>query len=527
MSGNITFRIEYLNLAVIFWIEPPRFDNADASAMATKDDDGQRKKPFLSRCWDKMGLDTPTMMKMLKFSIPPTLALCIYQSNLISSTYTTVGYLIAIATILSSGLAPRAAYIEATICNVLFVSVSAGVNVFACWTILKARETTAAPGASPTAYNSSASAVAGVWFFFLIYVISVRLRACGLFQRYDSANAQQSIKFVRPQFKFAGVMSSILTTISMTYGPQFGSMSAVLQLMQRLYGALMTGIAITTAFSLFFYPTNCRQIVFRDIEIYISQLRGLLESERKYMVSMELQNPFKNHEEGDDVLAKVKALRATHGKLFADMGPAKKEIAYGNLLPADISEMQRILRRVFLPSVGISSIISIFKRLSQQHGWGVEEMDVETASEMNLALQYQDVFQVLDSHMDKLRDVVGEAFDHVLYRLRLNGWKKVRDRLKDEEKSPDREPKAGHDGFAAHLAKEIDAFYEARVTVLRTWCAHHGITLSTSSFESDFLWLTNSGDTLFGTPTQRQLFIVLYVSQCRGFATSSLIVGLD
>ena len=299
----------------------------------------------------------------------------------------------------------------------------------------------------------------------------------------------------------------------MTYAPQFESMEAVLDLMRRLYGALMTGIAITTAISLCFYPTNCRQIVFRDIEQYITQLRALLESERQYMVSMELQNPFKLHEEGDDVLAKVRALRATHGKLFADMGPAKKEIAYGRLLPSDISEVQRILRRVFLPSVGISSIINIFRRLSKQHNWGTAETDVETASEHNLSLQYQDVFQVLDSHMDRLRGVLGEAFDHVLYQLKLTGWKKVRDRLRSEEKTTEKDLKAGHDNFAAHLEAEIDTFYKARVEVLRTWCSHHGITLSSSTFESDFIWITNSGDTLFGTPMQRQLFIVLYVSR--------------
>lgn len=126
------------------------------------------------RSWKKLALDKPTAMKMIKFALPPTLALCIYQSDLISRTYSTVGYLIAIGAILSSGLAPRAAYIEATVCNVLFLSISAGTNVFACWTILKARQTTRSPGSAPNAYNSSASAVAGVWFFFLLYVISVR-----------------------------------------------------------------------------------------------------------------------------------------------------------------------------------------------------------------------------------------------------------------------------------------------------------------------------------------------------------------
>jgi hypothetical protein len=237
-----------------------------------------------------------------------------------------------------------------------------------------------------------------------------------------------------------------------------------------------------------------------------------LGSERKYMTSMEIHNPFRNHDEGLEVLAKVQALRATHGKLFADMSSAKKEIAYGRLLPSDLSEVQRILRRIFLPTVGISSIISIFQRLAGQHGWSRAEADAETASEHNLSLQYQDVMKSLDKPMNRLIDVVEEAFDHVIYRLQLKGWKKVRDRMQQEQSDSGREAKAGHETFALHLEDEIDVFYRTRVEILRTWCEHHDITLAPDSFDSDFAWITNSGDTLFGTPIQRQLFVVLYVS---------------
>lgn len=143
--------------------------------MTTKKDDGTPSGSKFVLFWNRLGLDRPTVMKMLKFSMPPTFALCIYQSDVVANTYTTVGYLIAIGTILSSGLAPRASYIEATICNVVFLSLTAGVNTFACWTVLRARQTTTAPGSPPSAYTSSASAVAGVWFFFLVWLISVRM----------------------------------------------------------------------------------------------------------------------------------------------------------------------------------------------------------------------------------------------------------------------------------------------------------------------------------------------------------------
>jgi hypothetical protein len=142
--------------------------------MATKDDAQTLKKSRFVKAWEKVGLDVPTVTKMAKFALPPTISLCLLQSDTISQTYTTVGYLIAIGSILSPGLAPRATYIEATVCNVLFISITALVAMFAMWTVLKARETTTAPGASSNAYNSSASAVAGIWLFFMLYVINVR-----------------------------------------------------------------------------------------------------------------------------------------------------------------------------------------------------------------------------------------------------------------------------------------------------------------------------------------------------------------
>jgi hypothetical protein len=320
-------------------------------------------------------------------------------------------------------------------------------------------------------------------------------------------------------------MASIMSTVTITYAPQFTYMSDALDIVKRLYGALLTGIGITTGISLLFNPTSCRQIVFADMEKYISELRAVLDSQRKYMTSMELHNPFRSHEEGEEVLAKVQALRATHGKLFADMGSAKKEIAYGRLLPSDLAEIQRILRRIFLPAVGISSIISIFQRLSKQHGWSSGDADIETASEHELSMQYQDVMQSLHDPMTRLFNVVDEAYDHVLYRLQLKGWKKVRDRLQQQDSTPQIEPKSGDNTFAQHLEAEIEVFYRTRVEVLRIWCEHHDIQLKPESFESDFAWITNSGDTLFGTPMQRQLFVVLYVCDRRAFISLKLIIS--
>jgi hypothetical protein len=134
----------------------------------------EKKKSKLKVAWEKTGLDTTSLANMVKFALPPTISLCIYQSDTIAGVFGATGYLVAIGSILSSVLAPRAVYIESTVANILFVSLTTIVSIFATWTVLKARETTSTPGGVFEAYNSSASAVSAIWLFFMVYVINVR-----------------------------------------------------------------------------------------------------------------------------------------------------------------------------------------------------------------------------------------------------------------------------------------------------------------------------------------------------------------
>jgi hypothetical protein len=309
-------------------------------------------------------------------------------------------------------------------------------------------------------------------------------------------------------------MSSIITIVSLSYAPQFPDMAQNLDLIRRIYGSLLLGIAIATAISLLINPTSCRQIVFRDITKYLTQLRKVLDSERKYLTGLENRNPFKKHADVQALKTEVEALRAVHGSLFAHMGAAKKEIAWGRLSPGDIAEVQRLLRRAFLPIVGVSSVIDVFERLSKVHGWGTAENDSETASETELSLEYQEIMKSLHHHIEELHNALGEGIDHVLVRLKLaNPLQKVKGtmHLKSDIEAESGKPK--EDDFAFSLKQKIEKFDDARLQVLRLWCEHHGIHLSPDSFESDFNWITKDGDSLFGTPLQRQLFILLYVRE--------------
>lgn len=127
------------------------------------------------KAWTDTGIDRPTLFSMVKFALPPTIALSIYQADMIAYTFTTVGYLIAIASILSGALMPRALFIQNIIVNILTISLTTAIAILAMWSVVQARVHTTPPGGSMSAYNSSASAVAAVWLFFLIYIINVSI----------------------------------------------------------------------------------------------------------------------------------------------------------------------------------------------------------------------------------------------------------------------------------------------------------------------------------------------------------------
>ena len=149
--------------------------------MANKNENNPTASPTatsrIAAIWSRSGLDGQTLLNMVKFALPPTIALCMFQADAVANTFSTVGYLIAVGTILSSVLAPRAAYLEATACNIVFISTTTAVATLAMWTVIQARKHTTAPGTPAGAYNSSAAAVSGVWLFSMIYVINVGSRA--------------------------------------------------------------------------------------------------------------------------------------------------------------------------------------------------------------------------------------------------------------------------------------------------------------------------------------------------------------
>ena len=78
-----------------------------------------------------------TLKMMFKGSLPPTIAIAMYQSDAVSGEYTTLGYLVAISSILGFAIMPRGKFIQTMSLNVLGICLAAATNLLALFCVVK------------------------------------------------------------------------------------------------------------------------------------------------------------------------------------------------------------------------------------------------------------------------------------------------------------------------------------------------------------------------------------------------------
>lgn len=173
--------------------------------------EGQKKPTFTKRTWEKLGLNVGVLSMMFKGALPPTIAIGLYQWTGFAETYSTLGYLVAVMSILSFAIMPRAKFIQTMLLNIIGICIGACVALLSIYCSVQARAHTTAhqagaskpatggpsPGAAVVPYNSSASAVCAIWLFFNIY-------------------ASNTLRALKPQLQFPVIMYSIFANVAST-----------------------------------------------------------------------------------------------------------------------------------------------------------------------------------------------------------------------------------------------------------------------------------------------------------------------
>ena len=473
---------------------------------------------------------------MFKGALPPTISIALYQSTGFAQTYSTLGYLVAIMSLLSFVIMPRAKFVQTMLFNILGICIGTCIALLSIYCSVQARAHTTpkqpsgptsasggpSPGAGVAPYNSSASAVCAIWLFFNIY-LSNTLRAA------------------RPQLQFPVIMYSIFANVASTYAPQFATMAQGIAFVRRLLEAFLTGFAIASGVSFLVFPTTSRTIVFKTATGYIGALRGALKAQSAYLQSLEDKKNFgqaaeaendddessshrktkqKFSREAEGLKAAVASLGELQGKINAEIPFAKREVAFGKLNASDISELTRLLKLIMLPIVGMSSLADIFDRVARMRGWKTATGDRADTKDQEMT-QWSEIMKTLHEPFENLTQAIDGGLQHVLYALELEKRpKEARSRQKNDHTtaaSSDIEAKGdsvepGDSEFAEALSRRIQAFYEQRRVTLDTWCRQKGFDSMLNRFSNrpqpESAYDFTSSD---HASSQRQLYLILYM----------------
>lgn len=511
------------------------------------------KRPSAAkRTWDKLGLNIGILMMMFKGALPPTIAFAVYQNSAFAAIYSTLGYLVAIMSVLSFCILPRSKFIQTMLLNTVGICIGSAVALLQVYCSVQARaHTTVAPspssngpspGASVVSYNSSASAVSAIWLFFNIYLVNT-LRAS------------------RPQLQFPVIMYSIFGNVAATYAPSFPTMTAGIAFVQKLITAFLTGFAIATGVSLFVFPTTVRMTFSKQSAGFITAVQGTLKAQIGYLQSLEREDVFTTpHATEDNVpggkvpksnktkaakpvssleaerlKAVIGALGELHGKMYVDLAFAKREMAWGKLTGSDIDELFKLLQGLMIPLTSLSSTADIFQRVAQRWGWtepedpSAEATPSEKGRSGTAKSQWNEIMRNLHDPFEAVTEAMNDGLQHVLYALEFGKPPKAKQNTSkangDDDTSRDVEAEAGvvkpgDPSYAKYLAQRVDTFHEQRRGIITKTCQQRGVEVGTDSMDhlaqaaSTFdLGRTDLSDDLERHQrNKRQLFVVLYVS---------------
>jgi hypothetical protein len=346
------------------------------------------------------------------------------------------------------------------------------------WAAIKAREHTTpagAPLAVARGYNSSASAVNGIFLLFNVFIAN-------------------TLRAARPALSIPIIQYTIVILVGFTYGPGEATVYRSHRFVKEVLYAFLTGQAISTGVSLLIIPVSSRKVFFGETLAFLQSCRGLLKKQMAFIESLEhsrLSKPITKDALGSEqsldadsdsykekrtaLKTSTAALLVLGSKLAEDVVFAKRETAYGYLNEKDVHGLNKILRGIMIPISGLSTIADISIRMD---GWRrqvnmtraedqvcKEELDLEHAEWLELVegarIAFQNMTQLLD-----------ESLVHVLTTLRMFPGKGHNGAAtEDVEKGQETKPISN---FADTLERKIEDFREQRSIELRLWAQERG-----------------------------------------------------
>ncbi|KAK4546746.1 hypothetical protein LTR36_001478 [Oleoguttula mirabilis] len=358
--------------------------------------------------WKSLGIDMKTLYLMLKGSIPVAISLAIYQSTPVSETFTSLGFLVAIIAVVTVNLLPRAELIQMTFSICTLTAVAIPLAMLATWSGLQARFHTDPQGLHK--YNSSQSAITGVWLFFHIWL-------------------SNSIQARYPALLIPTILYNIFMIVQFTSCSRFSTWAECWDLIYLTVRCYYSGVAISFVSGIIIYPVTCRSEIFEVQEKYIHAARGVLNGTVDYLVQLskppatpslssqhsstdDSVGPDAQIQAGNALKQQMAALKALYIKMHQDLIMAKREVAWGKLSARDINAVSDLFRRVLMPIGGMSHIPDILQRIEEDGGWEPLGFGHHTERKMNLdAASSSEMSKNIEYHESIWRAAVGALIE--------------------------------------------------------------------------------------------------------------------
>ncbi|OAF98496.1 uncharacterized protein CC84DRAFT_1106215 [Paraphaeosphaeria sporulosa] len=471
--------------------------------------------------WPSLQIDQKMLCQMFKGSVPVAISLGFYQSTAVSEVYTSLGFLVSIIAVVTVNVLPRAKLIETTFNICLFTAIAIPITMLSTWSGIQARQHTDPQNLYK--YNSSQSAVTGIWLFANI-LVSNTLQA-----RY-------------PALLIPTILYNIFVIVQYTSCSRFHTWIQCWDLIYLTARCYYTGVAISFVSGMLIYPVTCRTEIFEVQETFLHAVRDMLTSAGGFVHTLQ-DNPTFPRERLDgtshnglELRRRMIEVKKTYVKMHEELSMAKREIAWGKLTAKDIGYVSDLCRRILMPLSGLGHLPDILGRVQEIGGWHPYDFEsevetsnagLESSARMDYSHEHDMVWQhciniLLDS-ANSTNELMKDGLEHAGLQLeivprpganKLFGFIPRLSKSKETDIESDGQTiRPGGSRFSETLEQGLGHFMERRVDALNAWANSEGRTSSTSDE------MTSQGRCDFDGQVRsvhlhrdrQQLYLILYI----------------
>lgn len=382
-------------------------------------------------------------------------------------------------------------------------------------------------------------------------MVSCIFRHTLIYSKLEESNslprAANSLRALKPtELQDPMVAFSIFASVTITRAGTFATLSEGLEFISRLLKGFMIGFAIATGVSLFILPITSRGNVFHDIKEYVSSVEAVLQAQLSFTEGNGATGFFSGNgflrrartamstrdihdEDGTDLQSRRKQLQGAmnklnglHSKLHADLFYSKEEIAWGKLLPEDLSKIAALFRGLLLPLAGMAMLPEILESIIKNGDPGDDDPEADSLNGGGGgALKQSEIQQVVETHHARLADateLVKLGLARFLLSLELISAKHLEKQKKPNQGgSPVRDEEARgqslsplQSDFALRFEQELRNYYSRRKHLPEALASLEAFSASEKYTDQT---TTRSGHPILAAdPDVRQeFFLILYM----------------